>query len=326
MPKTAHALREHALDLHQRCLIIDGHADTLDRVVSEGLSFAEAAPPFQIDLPRLVASGVNGQVLSLWTPPEYHGERALHRALKLVSAFLDAQRDHPEIRQITSVADFAADKPGFVLSFEGADPLVDDLALLPVFHRLGVRMIGLTWNHRNAFADGLKVGPRPSGLTELGRELVARMDELGIVLDLAHIAEPGFWDALECAKGPVVATHANAHALHPHPRNLRDDQIKALAERGGLVGITYVPGFLTREQADLDHVLAHLDHVVKLVGDDHVALGSDFDGITTPPTRLSHVGLLPNLTEGMLARGYSEERVEKILGRNWLRVFEAVWK
>lgn len=326
MTQTANALREQALELHRRCLIVDGHADTLDRVLNDGHSFTDPSPDFQIDLPRLMASGVNAQVFSLWTPPEYLGERSLHRALKMIAAFLDMQRDRAELRQITSISDFDPKQPGFLFSFEGADPLVDDISLIEVFYKLGLRMIGLTWNHRNAFADGLRVGPRPSGLTELGRELVERMQELGIVLDLAHIAEPGFRDALECSEGPVVATHANAHALHAHGRNLRDDQIKAIAERGGLVGVTFVPGFLTREQADLDHVLAHIDYIVRLVGDDHVALGSDFDGITTPPTRLSHVGMLPNLTEGMLLRGYDESRIEKILGLNWLRVFRAVWK
>jgi len=312
--------------LHERCLIIDGHADTLDRVLNEGLPLTESAPDYHIDLPRLRESKVNAQVFSLWTPPEYQGERALHRALKLIAAFLDMQRDCPDLRQVTSVSDLDPKRPGFVFSFEGADPLVDDVSLLEVFYRLGLRMIGLTWNGRNAFADGQKVGPNPSGLTELGRELVERMRELGVVLDLAHIAEPGFWDALSCSEGPVVVTHANARALHPHIRNLTDDQLKAIAERGGLVGVTFVPGFLSKEPADLDHVLAHLDYMVRLIGEDHVGLGSDFDGITTPPTRLGHVGCLPNLTEGMLMRGYSAERIEKILGGNWARVFGAVWK
>lgn len=323
-PDPARAAEARAL--HSRCLIIDGHADTLDRVLTEGSAFTESAPDLHIDLPRLKEAGVNAQVFSLWTPPEYQGERALHRALQLIATFHGMQRTCPDLRQVTSVSDLDSQRPGFVLSFEGADPLVDDLSLLEVFHRLGVRMIGLTWNGRNAFADGQKVGRHPSGLTDLGCELVRRMAELGIVLDLAHIAEPGFWDALECAQGPVVATHANAYALHPHVRNLRDDQLKAIAERGGLVGVTFVPGFLTKEPADLDHVLAHLDYLVNLIGEDHVGLGSDFDGITTPPTRLSHVGCLPNLTEGMLMRGYSVERIEKILGLNWARVFGAVWK
>lgn len=323
---TTLSYHERARALHRELLVIDGHADTLDRVLEEGHDFLEAAPDLHIDLPRLLDAGVNCQVFSLWTPPEYQGERATARALAMVSAFLDMQRERSELRQITQVSDLDPQKPGFCFSFEGAEPLAGNVSLIEVFYKLGVRIVALTWNGRNPFADGLKVGPRPSGLTELGYELVERLGELGIVLDLAHIAEPGFWDALRASEGPVVATHANARALRDHPRNLTDEQLKAIAERGGLVGVTFVPGFLTTEKADLDHVLAHLDYMVKLIGEDHVALGSDFDGITSPPTRLSGVDCLPSLTEGMLMRGYSEERIAKILGINWRRVFEQVWK
>ena len=315
-----------ARELHDRCLIIDGHADSLDRVLSEGCNFLEGSSDLQLDWPRLVHSGLNVQALSLWTPPEYQGPRALQRALAMVAAFQAMKRKDSELRQVESTEELDSTRPGVMLTMEGADPLVDDLTLLEVFHRLGVRMIGLTWNGRNAFADGLKVGPKPSGLTDLGRELVKRMEDLGIVLDLAHLAEPGFWDAMELSTGPLVVSHANARALHAHPRNMNDDQLRAIAGRGGLVGVTYVPGFLTTEKADLDHVLDHIDYMVQLVGEDHVSLGSDFDGITQPPTRLSHVGELPNLTAGMLSRSYTTSRIEKILGGNWARIFRTVWK
>lgn len=323
---TTLSYHERALELHRQLLVIDGHADTLDRVLEEGHDFLEPSADFHIDLPRLLEAGMNCQVFSLWTPPEYQGERATVRALAMISAFLDMQRERAELRQITRVSDLDPARPGFCFSFEGAEPLAGNVSLLEAFYRLGVRMIALTWNGRNPFADGLKVGPNPSGLTELGYELIERMAELGVVLDLAHIAEPGFWDALKASQGPVVATHANARALHDHPRNLKDEQLKAIAERGGLVGITFVPGFLSKNGADLDDVLAHLDYMVQLIGEDHVALGSDFDGITAPPTRLTGVQCLPALTEEMLKRGYSEERIAKILGNNWARVFGEVWK
>lgn len=323
---TTLSYHERALELHRRLLVIDGHADTLDRVLEEGHDFLEPAPDFHIDLPRLMEAGMNCQVFSLWTPPEYQGERATVRALAMISAFLDMQRERNELRQISRVSDLDPQRPGFCFSFEGAEPLAGNVSLLDAFYRLGVRMIALTWNGRNPFADGLKVGPNPSGLTELGYELIERMDELGVVLDLAHIAEPGFWDAMKASRGPVVATHANARALHDHPRNLKDEQLKAIAERGGLIGVTFVPSFLATGGADLDDVLAHIDYMVQLIGEDHVALGSDFDGITAPPTRLTGVQCLPALTEGMLRRGYSEERVAKILGTNWARVFGEIWK
>lgn len=323
---TTLSYHERAKELHRRLLVIDGHADTLDRVLEEGHDFLERSPELHIDLPRLLEAGVNCQVFSLWTPPEYQGERATVRALAMISAFLDMQRERAELRQVRRVEDIDADQPGFCFAFEGAEPLAGNVSLLEVFYALGVRMVALTWNGRNPFADGLKVGPNPSGLTELGYELIERMGELGVLLDLAHIAEPGFWDALKASQGPVVATHANARALHDHPRNLTDEQLKAIAARDGLVGVTFVPSFLSRERADLDDVLAHIDYLVNLIGEDHVALGSDFDGITAPPTRLTGVQSLPALTAGMLERGYSEDRVAKILGSNWARVFRQAWK
>ncbi len=323
---TTISYHERAMELHRRLLVIDGHADTLERVLEEGHDFLEPAPDFHIDLPRLLEAGVNCQVFSLWTPPDYQGERATTRALAMIGAVLEMQRKRADLRQVMRASDLDASRPGFCFAFEGAEPLAGDVALLEVFHRLGVRMVALTWNGRNPFADGLKVGASPSGLTDLGVELIARMNELGIVLDLAHIAEPGFRDALKVSRGPLVATHANARALHDHPRNLKDEQLKAIAERGGLVGVTFVPSFLARGGADLEDVFAHLDYMVRLIGEDHVALGSDFDGITALPTRLGGVQDLPLLTAMMLERGYPEARVAKILGNNWARVFEEVWK
>lgn len=326
VPEIDESLLRRARALHERSLLIDGHADTLNRIVSEGHSFIEPSPDLHLDWPRLQAAQINVQCLSLWIDQAYLGERATRRALDLIAAFFERARKVSDLRTVTAPSQLDARRPGFVFAFEGADPLGDDLNSLEVFYRLGVRMIGLTWNGRNAFADGLKVGPKPSGLTSLGRELIARMGELGVVPDVSHLAEPGFWEVVELASGPVVASHANTYSRHAHPRNLRDDQIKAIADKGGLVGITFVPHFLADSEADLDDVLTHLDHVIELVGDDYVGLGSDFDGITVGPTRLEEVSMLPNLTAGMLAIGYSEERIAKILGLNWARVFRAVWK
>lgn len=323
MPESA--LLARARELHRTCLVIDGHADTLDRVVSEGHAFLEGSPELQLDWPRLVGAGLNAQALALWTPPEYQGERAMARALKLLAAFFAMQRQ-ADLPQVMAVGDLDPSRSAVVLTLEGADPLVEDPANLEVFYRLGVRMIGLTWNGRNAFADGQKVGSRPSGLTEKGRELVQRMSDLGVVLDLSHLAETGFWDAFEATEGPLAVSHANARAVHDHPRNLSDAQLKAIAERGGVVGVTFVPGFLCKGPADRSHVIAHLEYMLDRMGEDHVALGSDFDGITAGPAGLGDVSALPYLTADLLGRGHGEQRVAKILGGNWERVFRAVWK
>ncbi len=311
--------------LHAEARVIDAHADTLDRVFNEGHGFIDACDDFHIDLPRLRATGVNLQLLSLWCPTELTGDQALVRSLSMISAFERMRRDSLDVRLVSRVRDIAPDRPGFAFSFEGAEPLGADLGRLEVFHRLGLRMIGLTWNGRNAFADGQRVGDRPGGLTRLGHELVDRMQSLGIVLDLAHIAEPGFWDAIRDHAGPKVVSHANAARLHPHVRNLTDEMLEAIAASGGDVGVTFVPGFLGTEDVDVGTVADHIEHMWHVMGDEHVGLGSDFDGITRTPAGLGHLGELPHLTAELLRRGHREERIVRLLGENWARVFRAVW-
>ena len=186
-------------------------------------------------------------------------------------------------------------------------------------------MIGVSWNGRKGFADGLTVVDRPGAITMLGQELLGRMGALGVVLDLSHIAEFGFWHALELTDGPVVVSHANARALCGHPRNMTDDQLRAIAGRDGLVGACFVPKFIG-EDASLEDVARHVQHMVEVAGVDHVGLGGDFDGVTSLPRGLGGVQYLPLLTARLLETGLSEQDVAKILGGNWLRVFSQVWK
>jgi membrane dipeptidase len=314
-----------ALRLHAETLVIDAHADTLDRVLNEGHGFISACDDFHIDLPRMRQTGLNLQLLSLWSPSELTGDQPLVRALSMIASFERMRRESSEVRLVSRVRDIAVDRPAFAFSFEGAEPLGHDLDRLEVFHRLGLRMIGLTWNGRNAFADGQRVGDRPSGLTRLGHELVDRMQHLGVVLDLAHIAEPGFWDAVRDHGGPKVVSHANAASVHPHVRNLTDEQLEAIAASGGVVGVTFVPGFLGSDDVHVGTVADHIEHMWHVMGDEHVGLGSDFDGISRTPAGLSHLGHLPNLTAELLRRGHREERIARLLGLNWARVFQTVW-
>ncbi len=321
----ARSYHERAQALHRRVPLVDAHADTLDRCLEEGVPFGGEAPALHIDLPRLRQAGVNLQVLSLWVPPDHKGGRAMHRALQMASLFHAAARKEPDARLVTSVYEVTADRPGFCLSFEGAEPLADDPTLLEAFYQLGVRLIALTWNGRNGFADGLTVADRPGGITHVGADLLARMGELGIVLDLAHIAETGFWHALELTKGPVVVSHANARALCDHPRNMTDEQLRAIAARGGVVGACFARSFIGPEPT-IDDVVRHIMHMIEVAGLDHVGLGGDFDGVTALPDGLGGVQDLSALTAGLLEQGLAEPDAAKILGGNWLRVFGQVWK
>jgi membrane dipeptidase len=187
-----------------------------------------------------------------------------------------------------------------------------------------VRILQPVWNHRNAAADGA-IEDGGGGLSGFGRELVAEMSRLGMALDLSHLNRAGFFDVLERSEAPVLFTHGNCRALHDHRRNLADDQIRALAEKGGVFGISFVNGFLTSGRADVARVADHLERVIQLVGPAHVAYGSDFDGTDVLPLGLESVADLPNLTAELLARGYAESDLAQILGGNYLRVFEQVF-
>ncbi len=184
-------------------------------------------------------------------------------------------------------------------------------------------MMGLTWNPSNALGDGA-LGRQHGGLTDLGRSVLRRMEELGVVVDVSHLSEQSFWEALRSTRGPIIASHSNAAALHMHPRNLADEQLRAIAQRGGVVGVNFYAGFLGAPT--LDRVLDHIDHLAKVMGVDHAALGADYDGIPQAPAGLEDVSKLPNLTAGLQRRGYTTEQIHKILGGNALRVFRQVWK
>jgi len=205
---------------------------------------------------------------------------------------------------------------------ENSDVLEGSLNVLRVLHRLGVRSIGLTHNIRSLAADGNAEAEGGSGLTRFGRQLVRSMNDLGVLVDVAHICERGFWDVLETTSRPVLVSHGNCTACCDHPRNLTDEQLRGLAENGGSVGITFVPSFVSPVAPTFEHLLEHVDHAVQVAGIDHVGFGSDFDG---GGTLVKDATAFPELTEGLVRRGYGEDDVVKILGANHLRVFrEAV--
>jgi len=223
----------------------------------------------------------------------------------------------------------AAKKAGKVcglLSLEGAEPLMGDIALLRVYYRLGMRMLSFAWNYRTPFADGLGAKRSESKLPELGVQALEEMGRLGIVFDVSHLCDSVFWDVADVMKGPFIASHSNARALCSHARNCTDDMIKAIADHGGVLGMNYAPQFIVDggENVTVMDMVDHIDHIVKLVGPDHVGLGSDFDGIGPPPKGIETVDQTPNVTRELVKRGYSDEDIMKILGGNHLRVFKEV--
>ncbi|MBN1639603.1 MAG: dipeptidase [Anaerolineae bacterium] len=326
-----------ATTTHQESIVIDGHCDTLLRLLGTERRRAFAMGPTDddrghIDLPRLKAGGVTAQNFACFVSPRAAPGGATHETLALVDQFHRLQQENAdELCLATRAADIerakGKDMIAGILSMEGAEGLEGDLAVLRMVYRLGVRWVGLTWSLRNQAGDGVAELRTGGGLTEFGVRLVAEMNRLGMVVDIAHLAPAGVRDVFEICEGPVVASHANAHAVCPVPRNLTDEQLEGVARSGGVVGAVFCPPFITdgEDPPTLDMLLDHIDHMVSVMGADHVGIGSDFDGFFGPaPVGLEDVSAMPNITAGLLARGYGVEDVRKILGGNWLRVFREV--
>jgi membrane dipeptidase len=309
--------------LHRDSIIFDGHCDTLLSLLPGTRRLAERSPEGHIDLPRLREGGVTAQVFAIFIDQAHLPAGAAKQTLRLLN------RD--SLMLALKAADIErAKKEGrvaAVVGLEGAESVEGDLSLLRMFHRLGVRLLTITWSRRNQAADGVSEARTGGGLTNFGVQLVEECNRLGIVVDVSHLSPPGVRDVLQVSSAPVVASHSNAHALCPHPRNLTDEQLIAVAEKGGVIGATFLPAFITtdEEEASLERLLDHIDHIVRTTDVDHVGLGSDFDGFPPPPlVGLEDVTCVPGITAGLVERGYSADSIRKILGGNLLRVFRQV--
>ncbi len=316
--------------LHFDAIVVDGHCDTLGAVLRGERTLGERSDRGHVDLPRLRAGGVTAQIFACFVPVDEYRRGAARHAMQRMDMLHQALEAHPdELLLATGAADIrrakAEGKVAGILGLEGAEPLEGSLEVLHCLYRLGVRNMGLTWNFRNEVADGVMEGHEARGLTPFGVQVVEACNRLGILIDVSHLAPAGLEDVLRVSQHPVIASHSNAAALHPHERNLTDSQIEAIASHGGLIGVTFVTEFLAPrgQRVTVEHVLDHIDYLVRSAGPDHVMLGSDFDGATMPKG-LEDAAHYPALTAGMLARGHAESTVRQVLGLNFLRVFEEV--
>lgn len=321
-----------AITLHYNSIIFDGHCDTLLEVLDGKRRLNERSTEGHIDLPRLREGGVTAQVFAIFIEDKYLPAKAARQTLRLLDVLYNELAANTDSLVLATRAEDIerakqTGKVAAVVGIEGAESLEGELGLLRIFHRLGVRLLTIAWSRRNEAADGIQEARTGGGLTNFGLKLVEECNRLGIMVDISHLAPAGVRDVLETSSKPVIASHSNAYALCPHPRNLTDQQLTALAEKGGVVGVTFVPSFIAedRKEASLEKLLDHIDHIVRVAGIDHVGLGSDFDGFSPPPPAgLEDVTRLPGITAGLLSRGYSADEVRKILGGNFLRVFRQV--
>jgi len=337
--------------------IFDGHNDLLTRLWMAddraGRGFFEGRDG-HLDLAKMRAGGFAGGFFAVWCPgdpSDAPDPASPERAFKPIDttaarkvtleqcAILSRMaRDWPEaIRVCTSVEEIASAEAvgaiAAILHIEGCEGISADLTELYVYHAAGLRSLGPVWSRSNIFGHGVPfrfaaspdTGP---GLTEAGERLVRECDRLGILVDLSHMNEAGFWDVARVSARPLVATHSAAHALCPSTRNLTDKQLDAIAERGGLVGLNFGVGFLRSDgvrnpDTGPEVMIRHLDHLLTKLGEEGVALGSDFDG-TTVPTFLDSAARLPRLTKAMETAGYGEALIQRILWGNWMTVLGKV--
>ena len=303
---------------------VDLHCDVVCKMLQHpGLVFDRADPRLDVTAARLREGNVSLQVFALFLPDSLPKEpESLFRAAEL---YASGVLSHPDMTPITRAGDLdkaqQAGKIGALFSLEGADGLQGNFWALRLLHRFGIRLLGPTWNHANWACDGA-MEPRGGGLTKNGKRLVAECENLGILIDVSHLSDRGFWDVADTAGRPFFASHSNARSLVPHARNLTDDQIRALIAVEGIIGVTFVPWFLTRrEPAGIDDVLKHVEHLCALGGHRHIAFGSDFDGIDRHPAGLAHPGQYPALAEALL-RKYPEELVRGFMGENAKRFLQ----
>jgi membrane dipeptidase len=337
-----------------RLATFDGHNDVLSRLLTSAgdpvRRFVDGDHTGHVDLPRAEAGGLTGGCFAVFTCNPFRGaddfysvdygvpadpERTRTEALAQVALLVRIERAASgRVRIARSVADL--DGPGLaaVLHLEGAEPIDAGLDALDVLHAAGLRSLGLVWSRANAFATGVPFGFPGSpddgeGLTAAGRALVRACAERGVLVDLSHLNERGFWDVAGMHTAPLVASHSAAHALCPSPRNLTDEQLRAVAASGGLVGMPFHVGFVRADGRDdpdtpLSAVAAHAAHVADVAGVETVALGSDFDGATMPRD-LPDVAALPALHAALAAEGFSPAELELIARGNWRRVLGATW-
>jgi membrane dipeptidase len=357
--------------IHARAVGIDSHIDTLQWVLTQNADLGVRNGKYHVDLPRLIEGGMRAPYFALYVPTYFAGSEAVRRVLQVRDAMQRVLDAYPaKIELALNAADILrvqkSGKIAAVLTVESGHVIDDDLAVLRMLHRLGVRSMTLVHFRNNNWCDSSTDQPRHNGLTDFGRDVVREMNRIGMIVDISHVSDKAFLDALAVTTKPVIASHSSCRALSEFARNMTDEMLRAVARNGGVVGINFGGGFLNQKDATatrrhiddrgaltpgvqgkaldeyaakewtseyltmkptastLDDVIAHIDHVVKVAGIDHVGIGCVFDGITTVPKGLEDVSKMPNLTAALLRRGYKEADILKILGANHLRVLRQV--
>jgi membrane dipeptidase len=375
---SADDIAERAKKLHFSSIVLDTHDDTTQRFFSKDYDIGKRNPDGHVDIPRMREGGMNAIFFSIWIDGRIMGPPAVQKALDQIDAVHENVwknskdmvlcRTAAEVREAHKQGKIAA-----LIGVEGGHMIGNDIRVLRMFGDLGVRYMTLSHFYNDEWADSSTDKPVHNGLTDVGKDIVREMNREGIMVDISHVSDKTFYDALEVSKAPLIASHSSCRVLCNHPRDMSDEMIKALAAKGGVIQINYERSFIDqaykeaydkaeggvvenekkvielcgdnqecqmRKSAEItrqlvaegklphvswERIIDHIDHVVKLVGPEHVGLGSDFDGADMPEG-MEDCSKLPKITEALLRKGYTEENIRKILGGNTLRVMEQTEK
>jgi membrane dipeptidase len=363
-----------AQSIHFKSVVVDTHNDAVTACIEKKVSLDQDLRGINhSDLKRFKEGGLDYQLFSIWCDGDKKNPYAwAMREMDTLDAVAARNPDKMVVAKNWAQIQKALKEGKLVAQYgvEGGHMIEDDINKLDTFYKRGVRYMTLTWNNSPSWAsshtdekNAKYAGPR--GLTSFGKQIIQRMNQLGMIVDISHVGEATFWDAIKTTTKPVIASHSNAYTICPVTRNLKDDQIKAVGKNGGVIHLNFFSAFVDstfqaknmafrrKHKTELDALLAtgiqqeyaqstlaekykeetdankpdiealmkHLDHIVKLIGVDHVGLGSDFDGIDSAPKQLKTVVDYPEFTKALIQRGYSDTDIEKILGGNFLRVY-----
>lgn len=329
-------------------IVVDAHSDILNDIHPKRV-LGERKVLEKWWVRKMKQGQIDIRVVALYSDYQYLPELALRRGLDLIATLYEEISESPSSVLCTTYDDIRRVKEegkiGFIIGMEGSEPLGTDIQLLRIFYILGLRVLGLTHVLRTYLADGAFLSPRRigqvGGLTDVGVNFLEQAQAMGIIIDVSHLNDPAFWDVIKFTKAPIIASHSNCRALLDHPRNLTDDQIKAIANTGGVIGVNACTLFV--ENGDLEHLLNHIDHLVRIVGIEHAGLGPDFADYLLPymtegeRARLPLDGIkpvdglagdedFPKIAEGLAKRGYSASDIDLLMGENFVRVFKKVLK
>lgn len=308
--------------------IVDGHSDILLNHLRDANYDFKKNTDFHIDLPKLKKGGVGLEIFAICST--LTGSKALKKTIQLLDRFNQLEDRIEEIELVKRYSDIDKaikhNKIAVVLAVEGADGIFD-LSALRIFHKLGIRLITLTWNNSNHIAGGISDIKSNRGLTRFGHKFIEEMNRLGIIIDVSHLNPASFWDVVESSDSPIVASHSNVKRLCDHPRNLTDDQIRVLAEKEGLIGINFCPEFLKNNgESEIRDIVEHIKYIKELVGIEHIGLGTDYDGISETPKKLDDISMLPVLINQLNLHNFTDEEIAKITRDNWLTLLKSVLK